>query len=552
MTRTEVSQLYVLLFGRASEGQGNVLRQSCETMETAAEEMLNSPEAGDYFGADLNTNQAFIEHIYLHTLNKTIADDFDGICYWVGLLDAGVPRSRAVAALAGAIRDYAPDVAFYDPGDAPTVAAHHQFINRVRMSDYIAQVQWEPLPDHQTTTRFGPSGLNVTDDPSSFNQAKRLFAGPDAPWRYLVEATELQTLQPIAFKSLATLIGQNKLSRHFEYPVKIVRLVYETDYKGRKILGSGLFCQPLSHDEESFPMMVLQNGMNFADSTAPSQFSYPDRFIGLEFLASAGYFVIIPDWIGFGTSSDILFPMNNARYAASATIDMIKAAEEYITAQRLTYNDHIFMAGYSMGAYVTSASLRAIEARDFRHITAAAIGAGGYDLVGVLDSTLAGMNILTPSQLAMVFASYNDTYEWNRPLTDFFNLPFALVIPELISGNYSGTEIDQHLSPDIDTLLNPEFAHRLTSGRETDLIDALRENSVHNWAPLSSLRLYHAANDERIPFADSWNTFLTMQDAGSRTVEFEELVGINHFHAVFDFLASVLPWFETKQEENNV
>jgi hypothetical protein len=43
-----------------------------------------------------------------------------------------------------------------------------------------------------------------------------------------------------------------------------------------------------------------------------------------------------------------------------------------------------------------------------------------------------------------------------------------------------------------------------------------------------------------------------MQDAGSRTVEFEELVGVNHFLAVFDFLASVLPWFETMLEQNDV
>jgi hypothetical protein len=268
--------------------------------------------------------------------------------------------------------------------------------------------------------------LDVTDDPSSLNQAKRLFAGPDAPWRHLVEATELQTLQPFTFKSIAALIGQSKLNRHFEYPIRILRLVYETDYRDRKIHASGLLCLPLSHDEEPFPMMVLQNGMNFADSTAPSQFNFPDRFIGLEFLASVGYFVIVPDGIGFGASSDILFPMNNAAYAASATMDMMKAAEKYITTRELPYNDHIFMAGYSMGAYVTNASLRAIEAR-----------------------------------------------------------------------------------------------------------------------------VYHAENDERIPFEESWNTFLAMLDAGSPSVEFEELVGINHFNAVFDFMDSVLPWFDTMLEQND-
>jgi hypothetical protein len=86
LTGTEVSQLYVLLFGRASEGQGNTYRQTFETMDAAAANMLATPEARDYFGANLNTNQAFVEHIYQNTLNKTISDDYDGIRFWVQLL----------------------------------------------------------------------------------------------------------------------------------------------------------------------------------------------------------------------------------------------------------------------------------------------------------------------------------------------------------------------------------------------------------------------------------------------------------------------------------
>ncbi len=81
----------------------------------------------ELFGANLNTNQAFIEHIYLNTLNKTIADDFDGISYWVDMLDSGTSRGQAVATLVGAINDYAPGGPYYNPNDAATVAAYNQF-----------------------------------------------------------------------------------------------------------------------------------------------------------------------------------------------------------------------------------------------------------------------------------------------------------------------------------------------------------------------------------------------------------------------------------------
>ncbi len=63
LTQTQVSQLYVALFNRASEGQGNTYWQSQPDMATAANVMLDTDAAKNYFGANLYTNQAFIEHI---------------------------------------------------------------------------------------------------------------------------------------------------------------------------------------------------------------------------------------------------------------------------------------------------------------------------------------------------------------------------------------------------------------------------------------------------------------------------------------------------------
>ena len=65
---------------------------------------------------------------------------------------------------------------------------------------------------------------------------------------------------------------------------------------------------------------------------------------------------------------------------------------------------------------------------------------------------------------------------------------------------------------------------------------------------ISPLRLYHSRKDERIPFSDSRHTFQVMQAAGAQLVEFEELAGNNHFHALFDFLATILAWFETFEQ----
>jgi uncharacterized protein (TIGR02145 family) len=166
LTKTQVSQLYVSIFGRASEGGGNSYWQALSDMVTAANTMLDTQAAKDYFGANLNTNQAFIEHIYLNTLNKTIADDPSGISYWVSLLDSGTTRGEAVASLVGVIKEYAPGAQYYNPDDAATIAAYNQFTNRVEVSDYMADNVWDTPEDWQTSTSFS-DGLVVTDDPAT-------------------------------------------------------------------------------------------------------------------------------------------------------------------------------------------------------------------------------------------------------------------------------------------------------------------------------------------------------------------------------------------------
>jgi hypothetical protein len=174
LTQTEVSQLYVAIFGRASEGEGNAYWQSQATMSTAANTMLDTQAAKDYFGANLNTNQAFIQHIYLLTLNKTIADDSVGIDYWVGELNDGKSRGQVVASLIEVIKNYAPSGLYYNANDAATVAAYNQFTNRVVVSDYMADTVVKAPADWATSTKFDSAGLNVTDDVNAISSAKVL------------------------------------------------------------------------------------------------------------------------------------------------------------------------------------------------------------------------------------------------------------------------------------------------------------------------------------------------------------------------------------------
>ena len=133
LTQTQVSQLYVALFGRASEGEGNAFWQQSSSMLSAANAILGTDAAAEYFGDTLNDNQAFIEFIYANTLGKTIEQDPAGIAFWVAALDTGTTKGEVVTALIDAVYQYA------DSTDPLTKAAYEQFVNRVEVSNYAAE-----------------------------------------------------------------------------------------------------------------------------------------------------------------------------------------------------------------------------------------------------------------------------------------------------------------------------------------------------------------------------------------------------------------------------
>jgi len=115
----------------------------------------------------LDTDQAFVEHIYLNTLIKTVADDPDGIKFWVDKISVeGNSRAFVVTELIKASND-----------SANAGAAQDQFQNRVEVSDYTADTVTKAPTDYKTSTSFvtasNPNGgLTVSDDATTVTSAK--------------------------------------------------------------------------------------------------------------------------------------------------------------------------------------------------------------------------------------------------------------------------------------------------------------------------------------------------------------------------------------------
>ena len=162
LNQKQVSELFVSIFGRSSEGSGNKFWQQSVDTKSAANDMLKTDAAKAYFGNSLDSNQAFIEAIYKNTLNKTVADDAAGIKFWVDALNSGMSRGEVVASLVASVASHA------NSTDPKTKAAYDQFNNRVEVSNYVAD-KIENVPANNDLSVFKAYNDNTTNDVATKN-----------------------------------------------------------------------------------------------------------------------------------------------------------------------------------------------------------------------------------------------------------------------------------------------------------------------------------------------------------------------------------------------
>lgn len=357
-----------------------------------------------------------------------------------------------------------------------------------------------------------------------------------------ISATKNSAISFETLRAFTVNFGQKKISKLLKYGVQSYTVVYETKWKGKLVKGSGLILVPTGITEAA-PILSFQHGTTFSKDEAPSASS---GYTGMELFASAGYIVLMPDYLGYGSSSEIFHPYYDKEYSALAVIDMITSAKQFLQKEKISFNDKLFLAGYSEGGYVTLAAASEIE-RDASHdlkLTAVAAGAGGYDLTHMLKGVTTDSYYAYPAYLAFVLMAYNHTYDWNKPLTYYFKKPYADALTKYMDGAHGGWTINSHLTTNLSSLFDTNFyAHLKKPEGESILKQALKNNSIAGWKTKIPVRLYHGTKDEIIPFVNSEVTLKSFHTAGSPQVTLTSLPGGTHTSSFVPMLELFIPWF---------
>ena len=162
-----------------------------------------------------------------------------------------------------------------------------------------------------------------------------------------------------------------------------------SDAKGKTVQASGLVSVPDKPAGAKSPVLSYQHGTIFRDAEAPSNNAVASEISVV--MASLGYIVLAPDYVGYGVSKGVPHPYLQAAPMAASVIDFLTAAKTWRQQTGVYDNQQLFLTGYSEGGYATMAAHRALQAGNLPHLQQLRMvvpGAGPYNVQATLDSLI--------------------------------------------------------------------------------------------------------------------------------------------------------------------
>ena len=379
----------------------------------------------------------------------------------------------------------------------------------------------------------GSSTPNDTVPPVTVAPAPEVPATPSPPATppvatvgagELKAVTELKTVT--AAEIVAALAAGDGRAKGFTpvYSVKTYRLEYLTsDADGLPVLASGLIAVPVKAAGARSPVLSYQHATTFRDAEVPSNNAVASEVSVV--LASLGFIVAAPDYVGYGVSKGTPHPYLLGAPSGAAVVDFLTATETWRRANGVIDNGQLFLTGYSEGGYVTMAAHRALQLGNSPHLQRLRLvvaGAGPYDVQATMDGLV-------------------------DVVRDEVRVLGALIDPDLL--RFLGSSLRRQLRDELIKRLLPGDADVVFDTRFLDyfLADDQRavalQSSVHNWRPTLPVRLFHGRDDKSVPYASSVSALQTMQGLGAGSlVSLTDCTAVpsSHLGCVPDYLLYLL------------
>jgi len=310
-----------------------------------------------------------------------------------------------------------------------------------------------------------------------------------------------------------------------------------TDDKGAPIQLTGLLIYPWNippFGRVVAPIISVNHGTQLMKKYAPSKWksasssdwkNFPEMVVADVMAMWYGWIIIMPDYQGMGDDLTENHPYCDRDRLATATADMVEAAQKSLACNRNAYvkwNGQTFLYGYSEGGFVTMAAARELEARNVS-LAGVVCMDGPYDLSGtMLDIMLSNNPFPVPYFLPMLMVGYNtmhkSIFDYNVMLKD----PYKTDIPQYTTGFYDETVVNSKMPQDkiLKEIFTPAFYDSLKNHNSQAFQTLYSNNAYLGWTPKSKMLLWHCMNDDCVPVGNSVAAINRFTSLGLSNVQF--------------------------------
>jgi predicted esterase len=316
-------------------------------------------------------------------------------------------------------------------------------------------------------------------------------------------------------------------------------ITYNTiNVDGKPVVASGALFIPDA--KGPLPLLSYNHGTIFPsqERSAPSYLSGNAEISICKLFAGVGYLVVMPDYVGYGATKNLKHPYGAYNLIANTGIDMLRAVKEFCEENNINLSGKNFFSGWSEGAAVAVATVKALEEKYKGEFTptATVANAGPYYSSGFVHHVINAQKPLTyMSTYVWVLQSYNWIYNVNKPYHYYFNEPAAT---DLQNGP------EAYISHDPKKLFTQTFIKNYKEGRDTILHKAMIENDLWNWTPVSRIVFCHGDEDDYVPLFNSEKAYTAMKAKGA-DVSLNIFKGHTHSSGVLNFVQQAFTTFES-------
>lgn len=334
------------------------------------------------------------------------------------------------------------------------------------------------------------------------------------------------------------------------------------DFNGALVTLSGAVAIPTSGSTKG--LVISMHGTSIGQNECPSSGisgadAYAEAEVAVAAFSSGGYAVVMPDYIGQGSSVAAHPYVMPARNAVSGR-DAALAAYTIASQENRRIGDNIYVTGYSEGGANAMGLCQLMEQSPIegRTYVAAAPMSGPYDLSGAQRTMLMGPQQPDPNELqfAAVMLSGDLVHSANAyfgvKIADVFKAGVAVQVPTVYSGKKTNQQAAETMALAaalsgykkrsdgnyyLADVMKPAAATALTTPDTTyPLYQILQANNTHDWSPTVPIYMVGLKTDTLVSFGNTQSAITAMRARGvtGTTANYHGIDGpdLNHLTTV--------------------